>query len=95
MKLFLISPQSDAGERVKALVGEKFPGHHIELDNRDSVSWVVAAPTNNTPASVAEQLKMTGKAGKESNAGLVIQIHDYFGYDSGALWQQMDVWANE
>lgn len=95
MKLFLVSPQDEYAEQVQKLIDKHFPNHHIPLDNRKSDSWIIAAPTNITPASVADSLNMAGKAGDGINAGLVVQIHDYFGYDSGALWQQINVWAND
>ena len=94
MKLFLVLPQDEYGERVKELIKEHFGNRHIALDDRQSQSWVVAAPNDKTPANVAESLCISGKESTTPNPGVVVQIHEYYGYDSSALWQQMDVWAN-
>ena len=77
------------------MIDKNFGKYHITLDNRQSQSWVIAAPSDKTPANIAELLGITSKDGVTPNPGVVVQIHDYYGYDSGALWQQMDVWANE
>ncbi len=95
MKLFLVSPQDEYGERVKGLLDEHFGNRHIALGNRGSPLWIVAATIDKTPAGIAEMLNMAGEDGEAANLGVVVQIHDYSGYDTGALWQQMDVWSNE
>ena len=95
MKLFLVFPQDECGDRVEDLINKHFGEYHIALENRRSQSWVIAAPNDKTPANIAELLGMSGKNGAPANPGVIIQIRDYFGYDSGSLWQQMDVWANE
>lgn len=95
MKLFLVSPQDECGNRVEELLNKHFSEYHIALDDRESPLWIVAAPHDKTPAIIAETLGITGKSKEAANPGVVIQIYDYSGYDSGALWQQMDVWSNE
>ncbi len=95
MKLFLVSPQDAYKERVEGLLDEHFNNRHIALGNRESPLWIVTAPIDKTPAGIAEALNMAGKVGENANLGVVVQIHDYSGYDTGALWQQMDVWSNE
>ena len=94
MKLFLISPQTSCETEVERHVKDKFPEHHIVLDERDSPAWIVAAPSLSTPASVSEQVGI-GNGGDDTVGGLVVQIHDYFGYENKRLWQQLEVWLNE
>ena len=96
MKLFLVSPQDDYSERVKFLINKHFNDYHIVLDGRESSIWVVAAENDKTPARISEALNMisAGKNEDEVNHGVVISIGDYYGFDSKALWQQLEVWRD-
>lgn len=94
MKLFLISPQFSCATQVGQNIKREFLEHHLVLKDRNSAVWIVAASDQNTPASISEQV---GIGGDNDNplGGLVVQIHDYHGYDSKRLWQQLEVWLNE
>ena len=92
MKLFLVSAQDDFEDLVENLIKKNYSGYHMRLNNRKSPLWVIAASNENTPASVAESLNMPSKVGQGNVSGMVVQISSYYGYDSMALWQQLDLW---
>lgn len=94
MKLFLISPADSCAELVEKNIKDKFPERHLSLDDRESLVWIVAAPSQSTPASVSQELGI-GNGDDDSLFGLVVQIHDYFGFDNKSLWQQLEVWLHE
>ena len=94
MKLFLISPTDSCAEQVERHIKGKFPEHHLSLDDRESLVWIVAAPHQSTPASVSKELGI-GNGDGDSLFGVVVQIHDYFGFDNKSLWQQLEVWLHE
>ena len=35
-----------------------------------------------------------GNGNGNSLLGLVVQIHDYYGFDTKSLWQQLEVWLS-
>lgn len=94
MKLFLISPTAACAEQVERLIENKFQDRHLALEDRDAPVWIVAAPSQSTPASVSKELGI-GNGDGDSLFGLVVQIHDYFGFDNKSLWQQLEVWLHE
>ena len=96
MKLFLVSAQDDHEELTKELIDNCFPDHNVRLNSRKSPLWIIATTSDKTPANVAESLNMTNAKDRENRvSGVVVQLHDYYGYDSMALWQQLETWANE
>lgn len=98
MKLFLISPKAICEKEVERNIEQKFPGHYIVLDERNSPAWIVAAPNPSTSASISDELGIgagNGKGVSDALGGLVVQIHDYCGFDTKSLWQQLEVWRNE
>ena len=95
MKLFLVSAQDDSAELAEKKIKRHFHNHNIRLENRESPLWVIATANDQTPASVVEALDMTGSEGDSKIGGIVVQIYDYYGYDSMKLWQQMELWSNE
>ena len=96
MKLFLISAQDEFEAKAEILIRENYGDRNLRLHSRQSPLWVVAAPSENTPASVAESMNMTDtKNSEERVSGMVVQLRDYFGYDSMAIWQQFETWSNE
>lgn len=94
MKLFLISPKFSCVAQVGPNIQREFPERHLVLKDRNASVWIVAAPDQSTPASISEQVGIGGDNGNPLG-GLVVQIHDYHGYDSKRLWQQLEVWLNE
>lgn len=94
MKLFLISPVASCAQQVGQRIQDKFPEHHLALDDRQQLVWIVAAPDQSTPASVSKGLGI-GNGSEDSFFGLVVQIHDYFGFDNKSLWQQLEVWLHD
>ena len=94
MKLFLISPTASCAEQVGQRIEQKFPDHHVALDERSSPVWIVAAQDQYTPARVSEKVGI-GNGNGDSLGGLVVQIHDYYGFDSKSLWQLLEVWLSE
>lgn len=94
MKLFLISPTTSSAKQVEDRIQDKFREHHLALDERNSSVWIVAAPEQSTPASVSKSLGI-GNGSEDSFFGLVVQIHDYFGFDNKSLWQQLEVWLHD
>ena len=94
MKLFVISPTASCAEQVEQRIEQKFPDHHVALDDREKLVWIVAAPAQSTPASVSKSLGI-GNGAEDSFFGLVVQIHDYFGFDDKSLWQQLEVWLHD
>ena len=95
MKLFLVSAQDDSAELAEKRIKRHFHNHNIRLENRTSPLWVIATANDQTPASVVEALDMTGSEGENEIGGIVVQIYDYYGYDSKKIWQQMELWSNE
>ena len=94
MKLFLISPTDSCAEQVAKHIENKFPGRCLPLDNRTSRIWIVADSNQSTPASVSKKLGI-GNGNGDSLWGFVVQIHDYYGFDTKSLWQQLEVWVSE
>ncbi len=96
MKLFLVATQDEYEELAKKLINEEYTQHNFRLPNRKSPLWVIATNPNMTPAKVADSLNMSDSCDEsERIKGAVFQLNEYFGYDSMALWQQLEVWSNE
>lgn len=94
MKLFLISPTDSCAKQVERRIKNKFRDRYLALEERDAPVWIVAAPSQSTPAHISEAVGI-GNGNGDPLGGLVVQIHDYHGYDSKRLWQQLEVWLNE
>lgn len=95
MKLFLVSVQDDYESRAQSLIETHYPDHNFRLEKRQSPQWVIATPNERTPAHISDSLNMKTSAGTERVVGMVVQITNYFGHDSMALWQQLEAWLDE
>ena len=95
MKLFLVSIQDDYENLARSLIETHYSDHNFKLEGRQSPQWIIATPNERTPAHISESLNMKSSAGTEKVNGMVVQISNYFGHDSMALWQQLEAWLDE
>lgn len=94
MKLFLVSPTDHSAESMGDTIERDFgSSHSIKLDDRTSSIWIIAADSTKTTAEISKQLGMVRKEQKKPNLGLVVEVENYFGFDSRELWQKLDVWT--
>ncbi len=96
MKLFLISPQEGFAEAIENMISVNL-NNYIKLQKRTSPIWIAAVDSFTTSVDIAKMLGMTTDDTDENtgaiNAGLVVEIGTYYGFDSAELWQKLDAWT--
>lgn len=94
MKLFLVCPQDTYVERIEAKIKESFDTYYMELPNRNSPLWILAASPTTTTVDVSRMLGMLEEDLSLQNRGIVVEIKNYYGRDFAEVWQKLEAWAN-
>lgn len=93
MKLFLVSPQQRSVEAIRNKIEEHFSPNYLELEKRPFPTWIIATEPYQTTAEIAQLLGMREEDHSKCNAGLVIEMGNYRGFDSVDMWEKLDVWT--
>ena len=87
MNRFVVVLPPDSNITAKSVSGH-FPNNHPVIPDR---VWVVAGQQR-TCADVCEAL---GIGETEESDGLVVKIHEYYGFTDKALWERLGEWKSE
>ena len=93
MRLFLVVPREGHVDRIEAKIRDRFTNYYMELPQRGSKMWMVAADKYKTTYEISLVLNINANVDvTQRSDGVVFSIDEYYGHDLTEIWQKMDVW---